>query len=179
MNTQDIGDYIRAKRKSSGWSQEQFAERLDVSTKTVSNWENGEFTSIKNENLEKLSAVFGVSIGEIYAGKDIVGLSDDDKLRIDQTIKNLNERVDDVQTITIKVEDRGILSMEMGCYAFGFAAIALAVACWAAFPQTALLGSVCLILFTLGIVFMIFGKRAIRKLEARIQGEREKQQQKT
>lgn len=87
MNTQDIGDYIRAKRKSSGWSQEQFAERLDVSTKTVSNWENGEFTSIKNENLEKLSAVFGVSIGEIYAGKDIVGLSDDDKLRIDQTIK--------------------------------------------------------------------------------------------
>ena len=177
MNTQKIGDYIRTKRKNNGWSQEQLAEKLDVSSKTVSNWENGTFTSIKNENLDKLSNVLNVSIGEIYTGKDISGLCENDKLRIDQTIKNLNERVDDVKTITIKVEDRGILSMEMGFYAFGFAAIALAIACWAAFPQTALLNVVCLVLFIFGAVFMACGKRAIRKIEKRIQKEREEQRE--
>ena len=79
MDTQSIGNYIREKRMKNGWTQEQLAEKLEVASKTVSNWENGNFSSIKNENLDKLSKVFQVSVGEIYLGKDMVGLDEESK----------------------------------------------------------------------------------------------------
>ena len=47
-------------RKSRGWSQEELAERLDVSRQSVSKWESG----VSNPELDKIvamSTLFGVS----------------------------------------------------------------------------------------------------------------------
>jgi transcriptional regulator with XRE-family HTH domain len=47
-------------RKSHGWSQEELAERLNVSRQSVSKWESG----ISNPDLDKsvtMSTLFGVS----------------------------------------------------------------------------------------------------------------------
>ena len=172
MNTQNIGNYIREKRLLNGWTQEQFAEKVNVSPKTVSAWENGNFTSIKNDNLDKLSEVLHVSIGEIFLGKDMTGLDEETKMLLDQEIKSLNEKMDGVQTITIKVEDRGLLSMEMGVYAFGFSIFAIALAWWAASPRTPLVSFICLILGLFGIGFVICGKRVIARLTKRVKKER-------
>lgn len=39
----DLGEKIRKMRKEKNLSQEQLAEKLDVSRQTISNWENGKF----------------------------------------------------------------------------------------------------------------------------------------
>ncbi len=172
MNTQDIGRYIRDKRELKGWTQAQLAEKIGVSDRIVTTWENGRFTSIKNENLDKLAKAFNISVAEIFLGKDITGIDEETRILLDQEIKSLNERVDNVQTITIKVEDRGLLSMEIGIYAFGFSIVAIALAWWAASPRTPLISTLCLILGLFGIGFVICGKRVITRLAKRVQKER-------
>ena len=42
MNQTTIGSYIAQKRRTKNLTQEQLAEKLDVSNKTLSKWENGE-----------------------------------------------------------------------------------------------------------------------------------------
>ena len=41
MNQTAIGNYIAKKRREKNLTQEQLAEKLGVSNKTVSKWENG------------------------------------------------------------------------------------------------------------------------------------------
>ncbi len=41
MNQTRIGSYIARKRREKNLTQEQLAERLGLSNKTVSKWENG------------------------------------------------------------------------------------------------------------------------------------------
>ena len=41
MNQTTIGSYIAQKRRTKNLTQEQLAEKLDVSNKTLSKWENG------------------------------------------------------------------------------------------------------------------------------------------
>ena len=42
MDTIKIGQYIRAQRKAQGLTQQQLAQRMNVSFQAVSNWENGD-----------------------------------------------------------------------------------------------------------------------------------------
>ena len=47
-------------RKSNGWSQEDFAEKLNVSRQAISRWENG--TALPDaQNIKQISKLFGVS----------------------------------------------------------------------------------------------------------------------
>ena len=41
MNQTTIGNYIAQKRRAQNLTQEQLAEKLGVSNKTISKWENG------------------------------------------------------------------------------------------------------------------------------------------
>ena len=41
MNQTTIGSYIAQKRRAQNLTQEQLAEKLGVSNKTISKWENG------------------------------------------------------------------------------------------------------------------------------------------
>ena len=41
MNQTTIGSYIAQKRRAKNLTQEQLAEKLGVSNKTISTWENG------------------------------------------------------------------------------------------------------------------------------------------
>ena len=62
-----IGNRISAKRKQLNYTQEQIAEKIDVSIQMVSNLERGN-KAIKIENLIKLSSVLGVSTDYILTG---------------------------------------------------------------------------------------------------------------
>ncbi len=76
LNSTKIGNFIMAKRKALDLTQQQLADKLNVSFQAVSKWENG--TTYPNiEILRDLAIVLEVSVDEILAGsdKDVDGLS--------------------------------------------------------------------------------------------------------
>ena len=55
-----LSDKIIKHRKSNGWSQEDLAEKLNVSRQAISRWENG--TALPDaQNILQISKLFGVS----------------------------------------------------------------------------------------------------------------------
>lgn len=65
----DIGNKISSLRKHLGYSQEELAEKINVSRQTISKWELNE-TSPDLKEAKKLSQIFGVSLDEL-AGNEI------------------------------------------------------------------------------------------------------------
>ena len=55
-----LSDKLIELRKEKGWSQEDFAEKLDVSRQAISRWENG--TALPDaQNILRISKLFGVT----------------------------------------------------------------------------------------------------------------------
>ena len=68
MDQIKIGKFIAALRKDKGLTQEQLGEKLGVTNKTISRWENGNYMP-DVEMLPLLSKEFGVSINELISGE--------------------------------------------------------------------------------------------------------------
>ena len=64
-----LSEKIWRLRESQNMSQEELAERLDVSRQTVSNWENDKAV-LDAEKLAKLCVVFGVSADDMLSEDD-------------------------------------------------------------------------------------------------------------
>lgn len=71
MEQQNIGKFICAKRKEKNLTQEQLAEKLGVSNKTISKWENGKCMP-DYAVVELLCEVLEITIAELLAGKENV-----------------------------------------------------------------------------------------------------------
>ncbi len=65
-----FGQKLYTLREERGWSQDELAEKADVSRQTVSNWENDK-VQIDAEKLKRLSEVFGVGMDELYAADTV------------------------------------------------------------------------------------------------------------
>lgn len=70
MDQIKIGRFIASLRKTAGLTQEALGERLGVTNKTISRWENGNYMP-DIEMLQLLSQEFGVSLNELLAGERI------------------------------------------------------------------------------------------------------------
>ena len=70
MNQMKIGKFIATLRKEKGMTQEQLGEKLGITNKTISRWENGNYMP-DVEMLSLLSKEFGVSINELISGERI------------------------------------------------------------------------------------------------------------
>ena len=68
MDQIKIGKFIAALRKDKGLTQEQLGEKLGVTNKTISRWENGNYMP-DVEMLSLLSKEFGVSTNELISGE--------------------------------------------------------------------------------------------------------------
>ena len=68
MDPKKIGSFLSQLRREQNLTQEQLGERLGVSNKTVSRWENGNYLP-PVEMLQQLSGLFSVSINEILCGQ--------------------------------------------------------------------------------------------------------------
>ena len=66
-----IGAFIAMNRKKKGYTQEQLAEKLGVTNKTISRWENGHYMPDLSL-LEPLSKELDTTLNELLAGKEIV-----------------------------------------------------------------------------------------------------------
>ena len=62
-----IGNNIKSNRKKLGITQEQLAEKINVTRQAVSNWENGK-TEPDVETLTKIAQIFDTSIDELVDG---------------------------------------------------------------------------------------------------------------
>lgn len=67
----DIGKKIKALRLQKGMTQEELANKLNMSSQAVSKWENG-ITTPDIQLLPDLSVIFGVTIDELFALTDDV-----------------------------------------------------------------------------------------------------------
>lgn len=71
MNQYVTGEMVRRLRGGAGLTQNQLAERIGVSEKTVSKWETGRgYPDVSL--IETLAAALGVSVIELFAGKNVV-----------------------------------------------------------------------------------------------------------
>ena len=69
MNQSAIGSYIARKRREKNLTQEQLAEQLGVSNKTISKWENGKCMP-DYSIIQKLCEALGVTLPELMDGED-------------------------------------------------------------------------------------------------------------
>lgn len=71
MNQEQIGRFITTLRKEKGMTQEQLAEKLNVSNKTVSRWETGK-NMPDYSILESLTSELGITVNELIRGERII-----------------------------------------------------------------------------------------------------------
>jgi transcriptional regulator with XRE-family HTH domain len=69
MNQQVIGKFISLKRKEKNLTQEQLAEKIGVSNKTVSKWENGKCMPDYSV-IEILCNELGITVSELLDGEE-------------------------------------------------------------------------------------------------------------
>lgn len=66
-NMNKLADHLKYLRKQRNWTQEEVAQRLNMSRSQISKWENGELLP-DLQSLEKLSELYNVSI-DFLVGK--------------------------------------------------------------------------------------------------------------
>ena len=98
MNLIKIGNYIMTKRKELTLTQEQLAEKVGVSSKTISKWECGK--SLPDHNIiELLCNVLKITTSELINGEDNSKI--DDK----QNIEGLKTYTNDDYTRALIAND--------------------------------------------------------------------------
>lgn len=86
MDYKKIGVFITNERKAKNMTQAKLAEKLFVSEKTVSKWENGNGIP-DTDSLPKLCEIFGINLNELLSGERISAENErqNDKLLLDFT----------------------------------------------------------------------------------------------
>lgn len=84
MDSKKIGAFIQEKRTDAKMTQEELANKIKVTNKTVSKWETGKEMPCV-EKLEPLARILGVSIAELLSGQDNV-------TELDVLIKEINNK---------------------------------------------------------------------------------------
>ena len=94
MNQTAIGNYIAKKRREKNLTQEQLAEKLGVSNKTISKWENGKCMP-DYSIIEQLCKELTVTLSELMDGEDAA----DDSVRVydDEQILDLLRRTQELE----------------------------------------------------------------------------------
>lgn len=68
MNQVQTGKFIAQLRREKGWSQQALGDKLGVTNKTVSRWENGNYMPDIGI-LEDLCSVLEININELFSGR--------------------------------------------------------------------------------------------------------------
>ena len=99
MDLVQIGKFIAELRKEQELTQEQLGEKIGVTNKTVSRWENGNYLP-PADILLTMSRLFNVSVNEILSGKRLLAeeYKEAAETNLTQTLKassfSLKERID-------------------------------------------------------------------------------------
>lgn len=135
MANKSIGQFIAALRKTNGLTQQEVAERLNVSNKAVSRWERDE-CSPDLSAIPALAEMFGVTCDELLKGERILDPAQPHKkeLRVEKQLKSIvNRAIFSFKTmiwISLALSVVGIICMFGISYGFyrpiiGFAVMSL------------------------------------------------------
>lgn len=102
MNQIKIGKFIQERRKNCGLTQSELAEKLCVTDRAISKWENG-LCIPDASNIVELCKLLDVTVNDLYSG-EIVNMSDNEKL----LEKNLLEMAKAKEE-----KDKQLLSLEL------------------------------------------------------------------
>lgn len=148
MNQVKIGEFLRELRKEKGLTQEQLAERFNISRRSVSRWETGSNMPDVGLLIE-IADFFDVDIREIIDGERKSENMDKEK----ETLKKVAEYAD-AEKAKLKKKVSNIFKwmclMLLGSVLIGFSANQLG-AIW---------GSIC---FTLGIILLVGSSMSLSK----------------
>lgn len=101
MNQEKIGKYISEKRKQKKITQEELAERLGVSDRAISNWENGK--NMPDLSLFKpLCSELGITINDLMSGEDV----EDNKY-----IESLENNIIDIVNVSNKSKKKKLIKI--------------------------------------------------------------------
>ena len=117
MNQEKIGKFILNLRKEKGLTQSDIAEKLDVTNRSVSNWENGK--CMPDLSLFKpLCEILDISINELMSGEKIDEKDYKDKLEenIISTIDYQNKNLDRIGYLVFN--SLGIIIYVISCLAW-------------------------------------------------------------
>ena len=96
MNQEKIGKFINECRKEKKLTQEQLAEKLCVTSKSISRWENGN-TMPDYSLLKDLCKELGINVNELLSGQKIK--ESDYMTKAEENFINLKKKVD--RTVTL------------------------------------------------------------------------------
>lgn len=77
MDLKKIGRFIAENRKKAGYSQESLAEKLDISSRSISKWERG-ICMPETAKMPALCELFDITINDLFSG-EIVDMKNTDK----------------------------------------------------------------------------------------------------
>ncbi len=100
MDAIKIGKFLASLRQETGLTQEQLAEELGTTNKTVSRWECGNYLP-PVEMLELLSRKYGITINEIIAGRRL----DDNGYR-EKAEENIKSAISDIEEGAFSYKER-------------------------------------------------------------------------
>lgn len=65
-----IGEFLAKLRNEKGYTQQKLADKIHVTNKAISNWENGR-SNPDLDMMKELAKIFDVTVDELYAGKRV------------------------------------------------------------------------------------------------------------
>lgn len=94
MDQKKIGEYIAKNRKLKNYTQEQLAQKLGVTSKTISRWENGNYMPDLSLIIP-LSNALDISVNELLSGENIdnINIKDESEKNIITTINYSNQKI--------------------------------------------------------------------------------------
>ena len=93
MDVIKIGKFIATNRKEKKLTQEQLAEKLGVTAKTISRWENGNYMP-DISLLQPLSEELGITLNDLLSGQKVAKEEYQEKLDFtNQKMKEKNKRI--------------------------------------------------------------------------------------
>ena len=91
MDYNKIGEFIMKERKLKKLTQSKLAEKVFVSEKTISKWENGKGIPDAN-SLLKLCEIFNVSLNELLCGEN--NITENDKYKNEQLLLSMAKELE-------------------------------------------------------------------------------------
>ena len=102
MNQKDIGKFISIKRKEKNLTQEQLAEKLNVSNKTVSKWENGKCLP-DYSIVELLCKELDITIIELFEGEKSAGEGTVDEEKYNAVLYRLQQSENKIKELEHRI----------------------------------------------------------------------------
>ena len=168
MDLQKIGTFLKELRKEKGFTQEQLAETLNVSRRTVSRWETG-------NNMPDLDLL--MEIADLY-GVDLREMLNGERKSEDKMNKELEETVLQVAEYT-NADKQRVTKTVQGFFLLGILALVINVAMdlmevegtfWTGFGQGATIG-IAIGSMVLGILYTTGALMKVQAFKRRMLGK--------